>query len=410
MVAPPHPTQVRSACERCRRQKLKCSRQQGLDSSAPCARCTRLGFFCEAGSQRKIGRPGKGSSNPITAGTSGQTAGESSAQTLPTPSPIEVFGSEESSPSHLAGPNGNGTDTEQFLGALDEDPSWQHVFGDGILGTPIGTSGLMSLTLPPQPQLLDNEPFSVPSRPQTRPLDSAFEALSKINSTLHSVSQNLNETWPVENICNRPKMEGLPDMVIFQLTIQASQEFLTTLKTIHRSVGMNKPNFPPGIRTVPSGNWRSSFASEPSAYSQPKLDIATTLLIVSCFVQLIEVFESLLNMFELFARFTMGETLVNEGLVFADVQIPDFTTQIVMFAEMVRHVLTQINVVIGVPGTRRLNTIWVGLLTDPKGQEILKRELGGNAYQDWSERPKKLITGIDRLKGVVEEAAMLAQF
>jgi hypothetical protein len=115
-------------------------------------------------------------------------------------------------------------------------------------------------------------------------------------------------------------------------------------------------------------------------------------------------------MFELFARFTMGETLVNEGLVFADVQIPDFTTQIVMFAEMVRHVLTQINVVIGVPGTRRLNTIWVGLLTDPKGQEILKRELGGNAYQDWSERPKKLITGIDRLKGVVEEAAMLAQF
>jgi hypothetical protein len=140
------------------------------------------------------------------------------------------------------------------------------------------------------------------------------------------------------------------------------------------------------------------------------LDIATTLLIVSCFVQLIEVFESLLNMFELFARFTMGETLVNEGLVFADVQIPDFTTQVVMFSEMVRHVLTQINVVIGVPGTRRLNTIWVGLLTDPKGQEILKRELGGNNQQDWSERPKRLITGIDRLKGVVEEAAMLAQF
>jgi hypothetical protein len=204
-------------------------------------------------------------------------------------------------------------------------------------------------------------------------------------------------------------MEGLPDMVIFQLTLQASQEFLTTLKTIHRAVGINKPNFPPNIRTAPSGNWRPSF-NENNAFAQPKMDVATTLLIVSCYVQLVELFENLLNMFEMFLRFTLGETLVNEGLTFAEVDIPDFTTQVVMFAELIKHVLMQINVVIGVPGVRRMNTVWYGLLIDPKGQELLMRELGANGQQEWSERPKKLVTGIDRLKALLEEASMLTQF
>lgn len=64
-----HPNQVRSACERCRRQKLRCSRQtapfstSSLNSTAsgsaedPCARCSRLGVSCHPGLQRKVGRP-----------------------------------------------------------------------------------------------------------------------------------------------------------------------------------------------------------------------------------------------------------------------------------------------------------------------------------------------------------------
>ncbi|KAK0388017.1 hypothetical protein NLU13_4261 [Sarocladium strictum] len=410
MIAPPHPTQVRSACERCRRQKLKCSRQQGVASSEPCARCTRLGFFCEAGSQRKIGRPGKSATAASTAAPV-QAPGQMPTPNPPTaaassvPSPIEVFSSEESSPNVLSATVEAGAETAPFMGPLDQDPAWQQVFGDGLLNA----SGIMSLTLPQQPQLLAPEDFVVSSRPFARPSDESFEALSKINSTLHTISQSLRESWPIESMCDRPSTEGLPDLVIFQLTIQCSQEFLTTLKTIHRAVGINKPAFPPNIRTSPSGNWRPSFNDENNAFAQPKLDLATTFLIVSCFVQLVELCENLLNMFEMFMRYTLGETLRNDGMTFADVTIPDFTTQVSMFAEMVRHVLLQINVVIGVPGTRRLNTVWYGLLTDPKGQEILRRELG-SSMQEWSERPKKLITGIDRLKALIEEASMLAQF
>lgn len=407
MTTQPHPTQVRSACERCRRQKLKCSRQQGVESSEPCARCTRLGFFCEAGSQRKIGRPGK------TSGTNSAvslSAGTGSAAISSLPSPIEVFTSEESSPAVLPGTTNQAGETEPFLDSLQQDSTWQQVFGDTdtLLGTTSGTS----LTLPTPPHLLSiDQTFStVPRTLSMRPSETAFESLSKVNSQLHTISLSLAESWPFEGMCQRPLMEGLPDMAIFQVAIQALQDYLTTIKTIHRQVGLNKPNIPPGTRSEVSGNWHSAFGAEHHTYKQPKLDVATTFLIVSCFVQLIKICENLLNMFEVFLRFTIGETLINEMLTFAGVVITDFTTQVSMFAEMVRHILLQINVILGIPGSSRLTTVWTGLLADTKDQELLKRELTTNAHPDWSERPRKVLAGIDRLKSTLEEVSMLTQF
>ncbi|KAL5606491.1 hypothetical protein BROUX41_002897 [Berkeleyomyces rouxiae] len=52
----PHPNQRRSACERCRRLKLKCSRRT-VANQTRCHRCKRLNFECIGGRQRKIGRP-----------------------------------------------------------------------------------------------------------------------------------------------------------------------------------------------------------------------------------------------------------------------------------------------------------------------------------------------------------------
>lgn len=46
----------RYACDRCREQKLKCSRSQPADNSA-CERCLRLGAECATGSGRPLGRP-----------------------------------------------------------------------------------------------------------------------------------------------------------------------------------------------------------------------------------------------------------------------------------------------------------------------------------------------------------------
>src|SRR5690242_6982052 len=47
----------RSACDRCRGQKLRCARSDQSKSSEPCARCLRVGVQCVTSSSRPLGRP-----------------------------------------------------------------------------------------------------------------------------------------------------------------------------------------------------------------------------------------------------------------------------------------------------------------------------------------------------------------
>lgn len=50
-----HPSQRRFACEACKKGKAKCQRLRQNDIK--CSRCTMLGVECQAGSQKKVGRP-----------------------------------------------------------------------------------------------------------------------------------------------------------------------------------------------------------------------------------------------------------------------------------------------------------------------------------------------------------------
>ena len=47
----------RSACDRCRRQKLRCPRSNQSRDSQPCARCLSVGAQCVTSSSRPLGRP-----------------------------------------------------------------------------------------------------------------------------------------------------------------------------------------------------------------------------------------------------------------------------------------------------------------------------------------------------------------
>ncbi|KAF2761849.1 hypothetical protein EJ05DRAFT_482673 [Pseudovirgaria hyperparasitica] len=47
----------RSACDRCRDLKLRCTREQTADEHVPCDRCTRFDALCITGSGRRLGRP-----------------------------------------------------------------------------------------------------------------------------------------------------------------------------------------------------------------------------------------------------------------------------------------------------------------------------------------------------------------
>ncbi|KAL2889942.1 Fusaric acid cluster transcription factor FUB10 [Ceratocystis lukuohia] len=79
----PHPNQRRSACERCRRQKLKCSKQDAANQPR-CQRCARLGFECVEGRQRKIGRPSR--SDVAAAAAASSSSASSSANVAATAS------------------------------------------------------------------------------------------------------------------------------------------------------------------------------------------------------------------------------------------------------------------------------------------------------------------------------------
>lgn len=53
----PRPTAKRTACDRCRAQRLRCSRTE--DSIAPCERCIRTGVSCKTDPAKRLGRPRK---------------------------------------------------------------------------------------------------------------------------------------------------------------------------------------------------------------------------------------------------------------------------------------------------------------------------------------------------------------
>jgi hypothetical protein len=54
-VHPVHPSQRRVSCELCRKNKAKCQRLQPEDPK--CLRCTLNNLLCDAGQQKKVGRP-----------------------------------------------------------------------------------------------------------------------------------------------------------------------------------------------------------------------------------------------------------------------------------------------------------------------------------------------------------------
>ena len=58
------PTSKRSACDRCRQQKLRCPPKE--DDTHACARCVKAGLPCETGYTRPLGRSGQDDSNTLS--------------------------------------------------------------------------------------------------------------------------------------------------------------------------------------------------------------------------------------------------------------------------------------------------------------------------------------------------------
>ncbi|KAH7179559.1 uncharacterized protein B0J16DRAFT_374577 [Fusarium flagelliforme] len=382
-----HPNQVRSACERCRRQKLRCSRPVGPVVS--CARCSRLNLTCQPGLQRRVGRPPK--------------------------KDLQVVVHEPAD------------DGMQFIQGLLDDSAWNL---DPFCGyAPEGLPFPMEAW--PAVQSLDASDIE---QPVIRPGEHLFETLSKLNAEIHrgrEFTAQFKSNFDMSDfICKvRNTMNGYENV---QMVLRTAQEFLVVLKSLHRQLGTrtvscygrqpythkaikalaaDAPSSP--VSPLPS---LSSGAASPTSRTgsatpqlPPVFDSPTMFLIISCYVQLIQHLEFILKMNLNTIQETHRDLMDAASMSFADVPLLEPSTQFVLFSELLRHVVTQLNLLIGFPSPWSSKSAWTGLVSSQRYKDMLNSELG--AVEDgWTTRPSKLLELNRITKGMLEELTMMGVY
>ncbi|KAM0242304.1 hypothetical protein ACHAPO_000716 [Fusarium lateritium] len=370
-----HPNQIRSACERCRRQKLRCSRPVG--PGATCARCSRLNLHCQAGLQRRVGRPPK-KDDVVEAVEIVLRSGPDS------PQPTD--------------------DGMQFIQGLLDDSTWNL---DPFCGYSPETLPFPMETWPAV-QTLDAPDVE---QPVIRPSEQLFEKLSRLNADIHRgrefAAQFVSNSDLHDFICKvHSTMNGYENV---QMALRTAQDFLVVLKTLHRQLGMRsvscygrQPYTNKMIMALTADTPTSSASSPPSLSSggttptsesyaprlPPVFDSPTMFLIISCYVQLIKHLEFVLKLIFNSISDPQRDLIDSAPMAFAEVPLIEPSTQFVLFSELLRHVMSQINLLVGFPSPWSSKTAWTGLMTCQRYKDMLNSELG--VVEDgWTTRPRK---------------------
>ncbi|KAH7153073.1 hypothetical protein EDB81DRAFT_444602 [Dactylonectria macrodidyma] len=399
----PHPNQVRSACQRCRRQKLRCVRLAAATTSSPpsssCARCSRLGLSCESGSQRRIGRPTKRDTARVKASGPGPSADE-----MP------------------------------FLDSLPDDdgtaPSsdWAVAFNAQFgLGCP------ETMPLESWPRIQDVElPLPVPELSSCQvvlPSISDFETLSRLNVDVRKGLEYI-ERYKVQPtfsffICaTHDGIDGMNGYKNAQMLMTHVQQFLDIIKALHRQLGTritpaqaNPPSPNPFTLALdpsiigsgtPSPTGVSSTRASPGDDSPLSAthDAPTLLLVISCYVQLIKHIETALKIVYDSVNNPVEEVVVGAPMSYADVPVIHVSTQFILFCELLTHAIAQVNLVLGLPSPWSGRSAWTGLLRHERYRNLLNAELG-SVEGAWTTRPAKLLEKTRKTKEIFVELSML---
>ncbi|KAF0638175.1 hypothetical protein FPSE5266_10997 [Fusarium pseudograminearum] len=391
-----HPNQIRSACERCRRQKLRCSRPVG--PSAICARCSRLNLHCQAGLQRRVGRPPK-KDDVVEAVEIVLHSGRNS------PQPAD--------------------DGMQFIQDLLDDSTWNL--------DPFCTYTPESLPFPmetwPSVQTLDAPDVE---QPVIRPTEQLFEKLSRLNADIHRgrefAAQFVSNSDLHGFICKiHNTMNGYENV---QMALRTAQDFLVVLKTLHRQLGTRtvscygrQPYTNKTILALAADTSTSSASPSPPLSSSsttptsgstapqppPVFDSPTMFLIISCYVQLVKHLEFVLKLIFNSISDPQTDLIDSAPMAFAEVPLVEPSTQFVLFSELLRHVMSQINLLVGFPSPWSSKSAWTGLMTCQRYKDMLNSELGA-VEGGWTTRPSKLMELNRITKGMLDELSMVGVY
>ncbi|KAH8714177.1 hypothetical protein BGZ61DRAFT_530839 [Ilyonectria robusta] len=392
----PHPNQVRSACERCRRQKLRCSRPAA--ASASCARCARLSLPCQPGPQRRIGRPLKKDLVLRKASGSSDTAVS-----------LDVLA--DSCP---------GGEIQFLEGLLDDTvpatewtTAFNSQFGSGCsetVGFPLEIwSPIQELELPSYEHQL------------ILPTNTHFEALSRLNVDIRKGLENITRfaVQPTfeDFICTpHTDMDGYKNV---QLLMTNGQAFLDIIMALHRQLGTRsvpRQTRPPSPNpfalaldscfTTPAKPSSTETTPDDDLPESTTHDAPTMLLVISCYVQLIKHIEILLDIVYASINDPKSSPIGRAPMSYADVPIVQPSSQFILFCELVCHVVAQINLVLGLPSAWSGRSAWTGLLRPQRYRNLVNAELGA-VDGSWTTRPAKVLEKTKMTKEMFVELAMM---
>lgn len=393
----PHPNQIRSSCQRCRRQKLRCSRQRQSDvSDAPCTRCTRLDLECVAGAQGKVGRP----SRKIVRTRPAEPVTPASTSAACVPAPADA-----AHPSCRADASGMPTFGDMACGGRpgDDDATGRSVTSlDWALDTTgCGPSFMISPVADKLPQFNEMSLLPEISLPISElnlmvgSPDPNFVALSRVNVTLYSIweiyAQLVKGTTVEALIDSMCELEAGCPLGTHAIPVipEVAQEYLRVIKSLHHKLGVNLQH------TVSRG---TSSINQGRDTSAPILDSPTAFLIISCFCQLTKILETTYAIVNARIGDPDAHAVSPRSIFFAGVAVVDFAAQGLLFTELIRHVFRQSLLILGLPGASwPSRTTWTGLLAADGHREMLNAELGA-VEGLWSMRPARVMEMMDTSK------------
>ncbi|KAF9874431.1 hypothetical protein CkaCkLH20_07994 [Colletotrichum karsti] len=427
-----HPNQKRSACERCRRQKLRCSRQDS-DRDSRCSRCSRLGFPCVSGQQRRIGRPSRAEVQKRTYDSPNEHRIEDdSLERSPTGrwdggaaiTPSEVPLEEGMLPGELAlleptvGVGVDETDAEVDVDSFFCDFVWDETALEpeavGECTETLGFEVRPVRTVNPTAQ------------------HEAMAKISKINLDLHSHISRINAHRESLDLCSfiyPSSVLSVASVTVVELGLILFQDFVHTLSSLEKTVTTSAafpalqshhdlPRLPWDSEdgtpaTLDSSNLQdnSSLAAAvhcPESAMTGVVDAPLALTITSCYVQIITLFEHISRhiLTRLESVFDVPLTPI-EGLKFGAMWIADGHLQGLMFAQIITSLFDKADRLLGLgtPTTSTIPASSPGALLSEKQSELLRDQLKSTVSGEPVLRSEKLKRDADSMLRCLRKAS-----
>ncbi|KXH36564.1 hypothetical protein CNYM01_01460 [Colletotrichum nymphaeae SA-01] len=424
-----HPNQKRSACERCRRQKLRCSRQDD-ENETRCTRCAERGLDCVAGHQRRIGRPSRRmildhampKRLPEVSVPSTNTDGEQPPADSVTQDSLPGNSSLDPSTSTAALGHGTTADTTISLDYHLDDFPWDMSLDpqlDSSISAQMAEEEMGRIT-------------SIPKIADPAMQNEAFVKISKINVDLHSHLSSIEINRPYLDFCSFTHPSSILSVgghTMPELVLVALQDFvgiltgLNKMASIHRSVSptTNTLPAPPSLAQdelcsesgslnpllLVRGRASSPLAPQAAVSSTNVLSQPLVLIITSCYVQIITVFEEIfVQIHKRLEAIAWDPIQPIEGIKFGAFPIEDAHLQGVIFSQIVESLLEKADRFLGVKQSMvsPSGTVISSGFLSPSQSDLLHGQLKS---KDQASVPRSvgLKIAIQRLRSTLEAAA-----